>query len=131
MKALTVRQPYAHLIAAGIKRIENRTWETPHRGALAIHAALGRHPLDADDVGTLTQLGITIPAELDYGAIIAIVNVVECIEIDDLPDDLAADPFAFGPWCWILADARLVAPISCRGKLRLWNAPELIEATAQ
>jgi activating signal cointegrator 1 len=131
MKTLTVHQPYAHLIAIGIKHIENRSWPTAHRGPLAIHAAKVAHPLDADTRADLARLGIIIPVDLKHGAIIAIVNVVECIEIDDLPDSLAADPFAFGPWCWILADARLVAPISCRGKLGLWNAPELIEATAQ
>jgi hypothetical protein len=28
MKCLTIRQPWAELIAAGIKRVENRTWKT-------------------------------------------------------------------------------------------------------
>jgi len=38
MKALSVRQPWAWLIVAGYKGIENRTWETRHRGPLLIHA---------------------------------------------------------------------------------------------
>lgn len=40
MKALTVHQPWASLIAAGVKRIETRSWSTKHRGPLAIHAAV-------------------------------------------------------------------------------------------
>lgn len=32
LKALTICQPYAHLIAIGTKRAENRTWDTAHRG---------------------------------------------------------------------------------------------------
>lgn len=39
MKALTIRQPWASLIAVGVKTIENRSWGTKHRGPLAIHAA--------------------------------------------------------------------------------------------
>ena len=118
MKALIVRQPYAALIAAGIKRIENRSWPTAHRGALAIHAA--RAPADADD---LEQLGIGA-GELVYGAIVAVVNVTDCIAVDTLPPDLAGDPDAGGPWCWLLADARPVSPpVPCRGRLGLWTAP--------
>ena len=41
MKALTVRQPWASLIAAGVKTIETRSWSTKYRGPLAIHA--GKH----------------------------------------------------------------------------------------
>jgi hypothetical protein len=37
-KALSIRQPWAHLIVAGIKQIENRTWTTRYRGPLLIHA---------------------------------------------------------------------------------------------
>lgn len=38
MKAITVRQPWASLIAAGVKTIETRSWSTKYRGPLAIHA---------------------------------------------------------------------------------------------
>lgn len=37
-KALSVRQPWAMLICAGFKDIENRNWKTNHRGALYVHA---------------------------------------------------------------------------------------------
>jgi hypothetical protein len=39
MKTLSVRQPYAWLIVAGFKTIENRTWRTNYRGPLQIHAS--------------------------------------------------------------------------------------------
>ena len=39
MKALSIRQPWASLIVAGIKDIENRSWVTNYRGKLLIHAA--------------------------------------------------------------------------------------------
>jgi len=39
MKTLTIKQPWASLIAHGIKDIENRTWRTKHRGRIYIHAS--------------------------------------------------------------------------------------------
>lgn len=42
MKALTIRQPWASLIAHGVKTIETRSWSTKYRGPLAIHAGKAR-----------------------------------------------------------------------------------------
>lgn len=39
MKALSLWQPWATLVAIGAKRIETRSWGTTYRGPLAIHAA--------------------------------------------------------------------------------------------
>lgn len=39
MKALSIKQPWAFLIAHGIKDIENRTWRTNFRGRIYIHAS--------------------------------------------------------------------------------------------
>jgi hypothetical protein len=41
MKALTLTQPWATLVAIGAKTIETRSWATSYRGPLAIHAAAG------------------------------------------------------------------------------------------
>lgn len=49
MKALTICQPYAELIARGDKPIENRTWPTHYRGPLLIHAGKSRAWLDGDE----------------------------------------------------------------------------------
>lgn len=38
MKALTLRQPWASLVAVGTKWIETRSWSTSYRGRLAVHA---------------------------------------------------------------------------------------------
>ena len=38
MKALTIIQPWATLLAAGKKRIETRSWKTNYRGEILIHA---------------------------------------------------------------------------------------------
>ncbi len=40
MKAITIRQPWASLVALGVKTVETRSWHTRYRGPLAIHAGL-------------------------------------------------------------------------------------------
>ena len=39
MKVLSIKQPWASLIASGIKDIENRTWKTNFRGRILIHTS--------------------------------------------------------------------------------------------
>lgn len=39
MKALSIKQPWLHAILTEGKRIENRTWQTKHRGWIALHAS--------------------------------------------------------------------------------------------
>lgn len=45
MKAITLTQPWATLIAIGAKTIETRSWVTNYLGPLAIHAAAGLGPV--------------------------------------------------------------------------------------
>jgi len=56
VKVLTLHQPWASLIALGVKTIETRSWSTQYRGPLAIHAA--KRPLGngALNVGTWTNV---------------------------------------------------------------------------
>lgn len=40
MKAITIYQPYAKLLAIGAKQFETRGWPTKYRGPIAIHASV-------------------------------------------------------------------------------------------
>lgn len=44
MKALTIWQPWASLVACGVKKYETRSWSTKYRGPIAIHSALKPFP---------------------------------------------------------------------------------------
>lgn len=46
MKVLTLHQPWASLIALGVKTIETRSWTTSYRGPLAIHAGASFQGID-------------------------------------------------------------------------------------
>jgi hypothetical protein len=140
MLTLSICQPWAHLIIAGIKRVENRTWRTPVRGRIAVHATRlvvrswseifdhGGPRVAFDEEVAFEDDGTVLPAmaALPVGAIVGTVEVYDCLEEMDLPDDLLLhDPFVAGPWVWLLRDPRpLAVPFACKGKLRLWEAPK-------
>jgi hypothetical protein len=64
LRALTLTQPWATLVAIGAKEIETRSWGTSYRGALAIHAAAGLGP-----VGGLAGLAALTDSEPFFEAL--------------------------------------------------------------
>ena len=79
MKAITIWQPWASLLATGAKRYETRGWATKYRGPIAIHAA-ARNPIKIphdDDLRKFAeQAGIAPWADLPRGAVIAMAELV-------------------------------------------------------
>lgn len=120
MKALTICQPWAWAIVHGAKRIENRTWPTGYRGELLIHA--GRSRAWFQSLGLLFPDGSEVPSPSSclYGAVIGRARLVDCIAASD--PRVAGNPWAEGPWCWMLEDVRpLAEPIFVAGKQMLWD----------
>lgn len=134
MKALSVIQPWAWLIAAGHKRVENRDWSPgDFRGPLAIHASKTAELGLSDSIRALVLSGrVTVGTlvdnaracgELAGGAIVGIADDVEAVRLGHF--SVRENPFAFGPWCWVFHKPvrRLRNPIPCRGALGLWEVP--------
>ena len=58
MKVLTLKQPWATLVAEGIKRYEFRSWKTNYRGKILIHAGIG---IDKEAMKKFAGLNLTFP----------------------------------------------------------------------
>lgn len=135
MKALTICQPYAELIARGDKPIENRSWPTRYRGPLLIHAGKSRDWLgDDDEEAALYAVNVL---EIPFGAIVAAADLVACLHIQQAWPvhwrHLQAHEHANGPWCWVLENVRR-APraVPWKGAQGLWDVPtELRQALLQ
>jgi len=112
VKALSVRQPWAHLIVRGLKPIENRTWTTDYRGPLLIHAGLRM----CVEVETIEQaFGVTIDRKmLHFGALIGRVDLVDVITKSD-------SPWFDGPYGFVLRNPRPLKPVAWRGQLKLFD----------
>jgi hypothetical protein len=145
MKALTLTQPWATLVAIGAKKIETRNWGTLYRGPLAIHAAKGypRWARETCEEPTFRRaLGPLDPAGLLRGHILATARLVDCIPTSMgmrgtankvpgivLPgvgfvhgDELEFGDFTDGRYAWILDGIEpLPQPVPVRGALGLWE----------
>ena len=126
MKVLSVRQPWAWLIAIGCKTIENRTWSRNYRGRILIHASQAKaEQLDGWQENAMRKYcqAHNIPIHdfdsLPKSAIIGSVEVSD-IQFHEAYNDPFAEDFQYH---WFLKNPRLFDNpiIGVKGKLFLWN----------
>ncbi len=137
MRALTLWQPWASLVALGGKQWETRSWQTNYRGPLLIHAA-GKRPPRIDDWRTVDEmiqvLGVSEFDELPRGVILAAVDLsdVALISAPPGPRRRYLREFLLGKWdrgryAWRLQNVRrLEFPVPARGRQRLWTPSDLL-----
>ena len=102
------------MIARGEKVIENRTWPTSYRGPLLIHAGKSTAWLAGEDSERYEPM--------EFGAIVATADLVQCVRLESLPPELQAHEHANGPWCWVLNNIKRVTPVvPMRGAQGLWE----------
>ncbi len=137
MKALSLTQPWASLVAIQAKRIETRSWYTAYRGPLAIHAAKG-FPAYAKDLATcrrvLDLMRPFVKDDRDYlkqiplGVVVATCNLTACTRITPALTALLSEQeqdfgnYEPGRFAWSLEDIiMLPEPIPAKGALSLWE----------
>lgn len=141
MKMISLWQPWAWLIEVGVKRIETRSWKTPYRGPLAIHAT-ARIPRDVDKLVHSSE-GDALRAELvkrgkklrdlPCGVITCVVllqgidRIYETTEIP--PDQLPFGDFRELRYGWRLHPhvKVLAAPVPCVGVRGIQRVPKEVE----
>ncbi len=122
MKVLTVKQPWATLIAEGYKKYEFRTWQTKYRGELYIHAGL---KVDREAMKKFAHLNLEYPKS----KIIAKVNLLDCIKLDDDKNKkiINENKLIYGSkfhtgYAWVISDVvRVDLNQEIKGKLSIWN----------
>ena len=137
MKALTLTQPWASLVALGFKRVETRSWATRYRGPLAIHAAKG-FPAWARQFAEEERAIGRLPARLPFGAVICTVELIGCCPAQDVALEVSGlerhlGDFTWGRWAWLFEPESLRVleePIAAKGSLGLWEMALLPDAQA-
>ena len=125
MKVITIKEPYATLIAEGYKEYEFRTWRTKYRGEILIHS--GKTPNKENKERFKDR-------NLNYkeGYIIAKATITDCVLVDDkLIEELQKkdkevyknlsikrDKPLYG---FKLENVKRIKPIEAKGKLSLWD----------
>ncbi len=143
IRALTVRQPWAHMITYCGKSIENRSWPTRYRGMLAVHAgARSGWDSDGQDSPLVQQAWSawansapaladgTIPlsrntTSVTFSAVIAVARITGCHRAIGAAACSCSPWSQADQWHWELSNVRaLDSPVPCRGSLGLWRLPE-------
>jgi hypothetical protein len=144
MKAISLWQPWATLWVTGEKIHETRHWGTSHRGPLLIHAAktrageaeliTGRYYLTMRQA--LRKHDYVRFCELPFGAIIGMVDLVDCIPTESVWPRLTNGEEAFGNFgpgrfAWRAENPRLFRePITFKGSQGFFNVPDELVAEA-
>jgi hypothetical protein len=150
VKAITLIQPWATLVAIGAKTIETRSWRTEYSGPLAIHAAKTM-PAWAKDLCVTEPflsalLGVKLAGnnpvpmigDFPLGCVVATCELVGVVPANvrwsaggarfKLPPDepeLSFGDYSPGRFAWLLASIKpLPEPIPARGALGLWDWKE-------
>ena len=144
MKALTLYQPWATLVAIGAKRIETRSWKTDYRGPLAIHA--GKYmPEGALDLCLTEPFYPCLRGhKMPRGFIVATCELVDVHKIDGTdwmpqlsgwedegrfwaatPQEKAFGNYRIGRFMWFLDNIKALSePVRAKGAMGLWEWDE-------
>lgn len=138
MKVITVYQPFALAIVAGIKRFETRTCRTSIRGRIGIHA--GIKDFDAVMKGYTEEYKVKIAViqhespfidhVLFRGGIIGTVEIVDCVPVEKISAALTdkerlLGDYTQGRFAWVLESPVIFSePVRVQGKQGWWNWDE-------
>lgn len=112
LPVLSIRQPWAWLIANGHKDIENRSWPTKFRGKFLIHAGKkfdeDFEPADERVLGE--EMGIILPNKFDFGGIVGMAEITDCVKESN-------SPWFFGEYGFVIKNAEPLPFYPCKGQL--------------
>lgn len=135
IRLLTLTQPWAALVVLGHKRIETRSWGTPYRGRVAIHAAKGWNKVAEQLANELVNERL-IPSTLDFGSILTVEHLTDVVATESVTTRISDQERRFGNYtagrkAWLFDGALsrpLATPFHYRGAQGLRALPPEIAA---
>ncbi|CEN55974.1 hypothetical protein [Candidatus Methylopumilus turicensis] len=127
LKALSLKQPYAWLIANGYLLVDDRTWGTDYRGAILIHASKGIYEEYYDYLVANTDIPLPNKDKLGFGGVVGIARLVLCTRPDEIPPTLTREQrghFSGVPrdgFGFLFEHAKPLALMPCPGKLGIFE----------
>jgi|SRR3989344_3260527 len=102
-KALSLKQPYANLVATGKKTIETRKWTTKYRGDLLIYSS-------------------KVPDIYPAGHALCVVELYDIKPIRKQDEKAACIKLYTGVYAWLLRNLRVLPkPIAIKGSLGIYE----------
>lgn len=119
MRALSIQQPWASLIACGRKRFEIRSWTTDYRGPLLVCAGRSWHKLGVELHGARGERGVAI-------CVVTLADVRPMRPQDRVGAGLPPDYPIDGLYSWVLEEPRKVEAVPVKGRLGLFTPPPTV-----
>jgi hypothetical protein len=135
MKAISIQQPYASFIGAGLKKYETRTWKTDYRGDLLICSGLKKgknlkivyHNFKLLFNHESYELPLLYD-RLPFGKALAIVELTDCVLMTDIfiqsqtHSERSLGHWELGNYAWELKTKKIISSsIQIKGQLGLFN----------
>ena len=116
IKVLSIRQPWAWLVAHGYKDIENRTWRSKYKGVLYIHASTTFDEEGYRFLKTFSHTPIDLPEPHKYyfGGLVGRVKMVDCITE-------SKSPWFFGIYGFVFPKAQVIDFYKMKGKTGIFT----------
>lgn len=133
IKALSLWEPWASLVAIGSKTIETRSRRIAYRGPLLICAAL-HHNVGMlkglltqshvrQGLADLTPGRVTTIDDLSFGNAVAVVDIYDCVPVEGIKATRDRDfgDFTPGRFGWLTRNLRRLKPFPVKGQQGLFS----------
>ncbi|CAH2273433.1 activating signal cointegrator 1 isoform X1 [Pelobates cultripes] len=135
---LSMHQPWASLLVAGIKRVEGRTWYSAHRGRLWIAAAAKRpSPQEISELETsyrvLIDKDVDFPKDYPTGCLLGCVEVVDCLPLEQFTEQYSSlSQESNSPFVFICTNPQeLLLKFPMKGQHKIWRLDSKIHQAAK
>ena len=120
IKCISIRQPWAWLVCAGAKDIENRGRAPTYRGIVAVHAGA-----NTQAVRVLRNKDVSGSIDFSQFSLGAIIGTVELVDVVIPPIRRLPESWAVGPYCLVFRNPQLFDdPIPHKGRLSIYTLPD-------
>lgn len=134
---LSMHQPWASLLVLGIKRVEGRTWYTPHRGRLWI-AAAAKQPTEQDIAaveGMYRALygngNVAFPKQYPVSCLLGCVDLVDCLAQEDYKEEFPEGE-SESPYVFVCENPQqLTVKFPVKGEHKIWKLDPAIHKAAK
>lgn len=135
---LSMHQPWASLLVAGIKRVEGRSWYSAHRGRLWIAAAAKKpSPQEISELEAsyrvLLHKDVNFPKDYPTGCLLGCVEVADCLPLDQFKEQYPSlDQESASPFIFICTNPlELIIKFPIKGQHKIWRLDSKIHQGAK
>lgn len=118
MKTISIQQPWASLLAEGIKTVELRGWSTDYRGLLLVRASKNSPTRLEDDEGQRVML--------PTACLLFIGELIEVREMEPQDRVPAMSTYWNDEISWLIHFCYYVKPVPAAGKLKLYETADAL-----